>query len=91
MAEDVSSAPSSECVTLPAIGAMRPFSTLTSVDFPAPEGPTIAVSLPAGICKVTSRSTRDAPRLTDTHSSFNMPHSSQNYAADDLHAPAFPG
>src|SRR3954468_22218452 len=48
--------------TVPACGRSRPASTRSSVDFPAPFGPSTASSDPAGTAAVTSRSARRSPR-----------------------------
>src|SRR5580700_11594285 len=50
-------------VTVPAEGAVRPTARLSSVVLPAPFGPTSAVTRPAGISSVHSRSAQVRPYL----------------------------
>ena len=47
--------------TSPAIGRIRPLITLSSVDLPAPLGPSSAKTLPAGTLKSTPWSTSIRP------------------------------
>ena len=55
----------SPIVTVPEVGRSTPPTVRTSVDFPAPFGPSRAVTSPGGIVMETSRSTRRPPRVTE--------------------------
>ena len=52
--------------TDPDVGASRPASTRSSVDFPAPLRPSTPMRLPASIDRSTPSSTTRGPRITVT-------------------------
>lgn len=56
---------------MPLVGSANRFSRRSSVDLPAPDGPTSAVHAPGGISQVTASSSTAVPRCTVTLSSAN--------------------
>ena len=64
---ELSSVPSTR--TDPLLGSRLPASTAMSVDFPAPDGPTIARLSPRRTLRSTPSSTGSAPQVASTSSS----------------------
>src|SRR5205807_8876939 len=54
-------------ITAPDWGQSNPAISLSSVDFPAPDGPTMATHSPGSTRKVTSSRDRKSTRLNSSH------------------------